>query len=53
MVITDTEHPSASGTALGIAVAGVSFYIIVAVIASVVTLSLLHHFLSPYIKDLR
>ena len=52
MVVTDTEHPPASGTALGIAVAGVSLHTIIAVIAGVVTLSLLHHFLSPYIRDL-
>ena len=52
MVVTDTEHPPASGAALGIAVAGVSLHTIIAVIAGVVTLPLLHHFLSPYIRDL-
>ncbi len=52
MVVTDTEHPPASGTALGIAVAGPSLYTIIQVILGVVTLSLLHHFLSPYLRDL-
>jgi len=52
MVITDTEHPPASGTALGIAVAGPSLHTTIAVIAGVVTLSLLHHFFNPYIRDL-
>ncbi len=52
MVVTDTEHPPASGTALGIAIAGPSLHTIIAVIAGVVTLSLLHHFLSPYLRDL-
>ncbi len=52
MVITNTEHPPASGTALGIAVAGVSLHVAGALVASVVTLALLHHLLGPYMKDL-
>ena len=53
MVVTETEHPPASGTALGVAVSGFSFYTAIVVIASAVTLSLLHHFFNPYIRDLR
>lgn len=52
MVITDTEHPPAAGTALGIAITGFSWDAAMAVIISVLILSLIHHFAKPYIKDL-
>lgn len=52
MAVTDTKHPPASGTALGVAMAGASWNCGLAVIAGVVLLSLLHHFLKPYLKDL-
>jgi len=53
MVITNTEHPPASGTALGVAIAGFSMEVTLAVIASVVVLSVIHVVFSGYLKDLR
>jgi len=52
MVITDTEHPPAAGTALGVAIKGFSLNIAIAVVTSVIILSLAHHFFKPYLKDL-
>lgn len=52
MVITDTEHPPAAGTALGVAIMGFSLKVAVAVITSVIILSLVHHFFKNYLKDL-
>ncbi len=51
MVITDTEHPPAAGTALGLATAGggLSFLFIV---ASVSIIALLKHLLDPWLADL-
>jgi len=52
MVVTDTEHPPASGTALGVAVTGFSWNVAVAVVTAVVVLSLVHHFFKSSIRDL-
>jgi len=52
MVVTDTEHPPASGTALGVAVAGLSLNVALAVITSAIILSLVGHLLKPFLKDL-
>ena len=52
MVVTDTEHPPASGTALGVAISGFSPKVLIALIASAVALSLVHHFFKRYLKDL-
>ncbi len=52
MVVTDTEHPPASGTALGVAMTGLSVDVAVAVSTSAVVLSLIHHFLGPHLRDL-
>jgi CBS-domain-containing membrane protein len=52
MVVTDTEHPPASGTALGVAITGMSPHVLVAVVLSIVLLSLIHHFFKPYLRDL-
>lgn len=51
MVITDTEHPPAAGTALGLATGGgwVSFLFIV---ASVTVLALFKRLLDPWLADL-
>jgi len=53
MVITDTEHPPAAGTALGIAMHGSSPRIIVAIITSAIVLALVRHFFRRYIRDLQ
>jgi len=52
MVIIDTEHPPASGTALSIAITGFSLSTAIFVIISITILSLIHHFLKPYLRDL-
>jgi CBS-domain-containing membrane protein len=52
MVALDCEHPPASGTALGVAITGFSWSIGIAVITSSILLSLAHHFLRKYLRDL-
>lgn len=52
MVVTDTEHPPASGTALGVAITGMSPHVLVAVVLAIVLLSLIHRFFKPYLRDL-
>ena len=52
MVITDTEHPPASGTALGVAVKGFHLNVAMAVIVSALTLSIIHYLFRRYLKDL-
>ena len=52
MVVTDTEHPPASGTALGIAITGFDLNAAIALITSAIMLSLAHHFFKPYLRDL-
>lgn len=52
MVILDTEHPPASGTALGIVLYGFSLSTCLAVIVSAVILSLMHQLLGNNIRDL-
>lgn len=52
MVVIDTEHPPASGTALGVAMSGFSLKVTIAVITSVIILSLAHHFFKRHLKDL-
>ena len=52
MVVSDTEHPPAAGTALGIAISGYSFDAAIAVITGAVLMSVAHHFLKPYLKYL-
>ena len=52
MVATDTEHPPASGTALGVAITGFSLNIAIAILTSTIVLSLAHRFLKKFLKDL-
>ena len=52
MVVTDTEHPPAAGTALGVVMTGISLDVLIAVVLSVVMLSLIHRFFKPYLRDL-
>ena len=52
MVVIDTEHPPAAGTALGVAITGISLDVFIAVIMSVILLSVIHKFFKPYLKDL-
>lgn len=52
MVVTDTEHPPASGTALGVVMTGISLQVLIVVVASIVILSVIHRLFKPYLKDL-
>ena len=52
MVVTDTEHPPASSTALGFAITGFDLNTTIALVTSVIILSLAHHFFKPYLRDL-
>jgi len=52
MIITNTGHPPAAATALGVAIMGFTPPAIIAVITSVVVLSVAHHFLKPFLRNL-
>ncbi len=52
MVVTDTEHPPAAGTALGVAMTGASLNVFSAVILSSIVFSLIHRCLRPHLRDL-
>jgi CBS-domain-containing membrane protein len=52
MVVIDMEHPPAAGTALGVAMTGISLEVFIAVIVSIILLSLIHNYFKPYIRDL-
>jgi CBS-domain-containing membrane protein len=52
MVALDFEHPPASGTALGVVISGFSLKVMIAVLTSAIILSLAHHYLKKYLRDL-
>ncbi len=52
MVVIDMEHPPAAGTALGVAITGISMDVFFAVSISIVLLSVIHVLFKPYIRDL-
>ena len=52
MVVIDTEHPPASGVALGVAINGFSLNVVISIVASVVVLTVTHHFFKRYLRDL-
>lgn len=52
MVVTDTEHPPASATALGIVIGSFSIWVAVTVVASAVILSVIHVSFKKYLRDL-
>jgi CBS-domain-containing membrane protein len=52
MVVLDTEHPPASGTALGVALRGASWRATLAVVAGALLLSLVHHLTRRKLRDL-
>ena len=52
MVVIDAEHPPAAGTALGVAITGITLKVFVAIIVSIILLSLIHVFFKSYIRDL-
>lgn len=52
MVALDFEHPPASGTALGVVLTGFSPDIFIAVLTSVIILSVAHYFFKRLLRDL-
>jgi len=52
MVITNTEHPPAAGTALGIVVQGWSYSTILVILITISLLSLTKYLLKAWLKDL-
>ncbi|MGQ9512931.1 HPP family protein [Thermodesulfitimonas sp.] len=51
MVLTGTEHPPASGTALGFALTGFAPSGVLAIVTSAAVLSLVHYFFKPHLRD--
>jgi|TARA_B100001964_G_C14249114_1_gene608957 CBS-domain-containing membrane protein len=52
MVVTDTEHPPAAATALGISTAGFSYNLGLFTLISALILATTHFVLKPWLKDL-
>ncbi len=52
MAITNSEHPPAAGTALGVVINGFSFRIVLGVIIGVLVLAIIHRLLRPILRDL-
>ncbi|WP_028575748.1 HPP family protein [Desulfonatronovibrio hydrogenovorans] len=52
MVVIDTEHPPAAGTALGVAIAGFSVKILLTVLVSIIILSSVHCLFRHRLRDL-
>jgi len=52
MATTNTEHPPAAGTALGVAMAGFSWRLVLGVVVGAVVLSLIHRLLRPVLRDM-
>ncbi len=52
MVVIDMEHPPAAGTALGVALTGITWEVFVAIVVSIILLSIIHVSFKPYIRDL-
>ncbi len=52
MVITNTEHAPAAGTALGVAINGLSLNVIITIAAGTIILALIHTLFKDKLKDL-
>lgn len=52
MVVTDTEHPPASGTALGIVAHAWSYQVIIFILACAIGLAVVRRVLRGYLRDL-
>lgn len=52
MVVTDTEHPPAAGTALGVAMTGITLRVLIVVVISIIILSVIHRLLKRFLRDL-
>jgi CBS-domain-containing membrane protein len=52
MAVTNTEHPPAAGTALGVVIAGFSVQVVLGVVVGVGVLALIQRLLRPMLRDL-
>ncbi|MFW6414207.1 MAG: HPP family protein [Verrucomicrobiota bacterium] len=52
MTVTNTEHPPAAGTALGVVIAGCTLRVVLGVVIGIGILSILHRVLKPLLRDL-
>jgi len=52
MVVTDTEHPPASGVSLSIAISGFNIYATITVLASAIALAIFHTLFKNKLHDL-
>ena len=52
MLVIDIGHPPAAATALGLAIMSFSSNAAIAVVTSAILLSLAHHFLKPFLRNL-
>lgn len=52
MAITNTEHPPAAGTALGVVITGFSPRVVLGVVLGVGILALIHRLIRPLLRDL-
>ena len=52
MVITNTEHPPAAATALGIVTGGWSVEVVIFILLSAVSLAIIRRLLRGYLRDL-
>ncbi len=52
MVITDTDHPPAAGTALGVCISGLYWDVLLALGGCIIGLAILHGLLKKHLRDL-
>jgi CBS-domain-containing membrane protein len=52
MAATNTEHPPAAGTALGVVITGPAWRVMLGVAVGVAVLAAIHRFLRPFLRDL-
>ncbi len=52
MTATNTEHPPAAGTALGVVIGGFSVRLVLGVVVGVIVLAIIHRILKPLLRDL-
>jgi CBS-domain-containing membrane protein len=52
MSTTNTEHPPAAGTALGVAMGGSAWRLLLGVVVGAAVLALIHRLLRPVLRDL-
>jgi CBS-domain-containing membrane protein len=53
MVVTDCEHPPASGTALGLAITGPQLGIVLTLFLCIIPLAVVHEVFRSRLRDLR